>query len=150
MPSTVMTTDQREAFLAEARVGVLAVDDPNGRAPLTVPIWYEYRPDAGVTIMTHPESRKGRAIEQAGRYCLVVHDDAEPYRYVSVEGPVVSAERPDADLLRRLAVRYLGEAGGAAYAAATVERDTTSGRAYVMRPERWHTADLRDEMAPFV
>ena len=146
-----MTREQRDAFLAEPRVGVLAVDDPaGGRAPLTIPIWFEYRPDVGVTIVTSPESRKGRAIEQAGRYSLAAQDEVELYRYVSVEGPVVSAERPDADLLRRMAVHYLGEKGGNAYAEATVERDTTSARAYVMRPEHWNTADLREEMAPFV
>jgi hypothetical protein len=68
---------------------------------------------------------------------------------VSVEGPIVSAEPPDAALLRRLAVHYLGERGGGAYADATVERDLRDARAYVMRPEHWNPADLRAEMAPF-
>lgn len=35
-----MTKDEREAFLAEARVGVLAVTSEG--APLLTPIWYSY------------------------------------------------------------------------------------------------------------
>jgi nitroimidazol reductase NimA-like FMN-containing flavoprotein (pyridoxamine 5'-phosphate oxidase superfamily) len=148
--ATVMSPADRDAFLAEPRVGVLGVDDPDdGRAPLTVPIWFVYDPEVGVTVVTSPAGRKGRALDRAGRYTLVVQDEAVPYRYVSVEGPIVSAEPPDAALLRRLAVHYLGERGGGAYADATVERDVRGARAYVMRPEHWNTADLRDEMAPF-
>ena len=34
-----MTRTEREAFLAETRVGMLSVNEP-GRGPLTVPVWY--------------------------------------------------------------------------------------------------------------
>src|SRR3954454_13623250 len=40
--SGAMTQGEREAFLADVHVGLLAIDDP-GRAPLTLPIWYLYR-----------------------------------------------------------------------------------------------------------
>ncbi|MDT0323912.1 pyridoxamine 5'-phosphate oxidase family protein, partial [Streptomyces sp. DSM 44918] len=38
-----LTHDEREQFLAEPHVAALAVDSAEeGRAPLTVPIWYQY------------------------------------------------------------------------------------------------------------
>ena len=40
-----MSRADREEFLAEARVGVLAVaDDRNAGAPLQVPLWYAFEP----------------------------------------------------------------------------------------------------------
>jgi nitroimidazol reductase NimA-like FMN-containing flavoprotein (pyridoxamine 5'-phosphate oxidase superfamily) len=41
--SFVMTREERESFLTEVHVGVLAVEHA-GRAPLAVPVWYDYRP----------------------------------------------------------------------------------------------------------
>lgn len=146
--STTMTPSDREAFLFEVRVAVLAVDDPRPtRAPLAVPIWFAFDADVGLTVVTSPESQKGRAIEAAQRFTISVQDETDPYRYVTVEGPVVSTARPDADQLRRLAVRYLGDELGGTYADATLERDLAGSMAYTMRPEHWNTADLRAEMA---
>ena len=36
-----MTGEEREAFLADVHVGVLAIDEP-GRGPLALPVWYQY------------------------------------------------------------------------------------------------------------
>ena len=143
--TTTMSEAERQAFLAEPRVAVVSVEGADDRAPLAVPIWYEYDPAVGVTVVTPPDSRKGRAIEAAGRYTLAVHDGA--LRYVSVDGPVVEARRPEPALLRRLARGILGDELGDTYAAATVERDTTGTLAYVMRPTRWFSADLRAAFA---
>ena len=38
-----MTRDERETFLADVHVGVLALDEPS-HGPLTVPVWYDYEP----------------------------------------------------------------------------------------------------------
>jgi nitroimidazol reductase NimA-like FMN-containing flavoprotein (pyridoxamine 5'-phosphate oxidase superfamily) len=40
MPDLSMSAEQREAFLSEVHVAVLAVDEP-GRGPLALPIWYQ-------------------------------------------------------------------------------------------------------------
>ena len=40
--SFAMTRAEREAFLAETRVGILGVVEPR-RGPLTVPVWYQSR-----------------------------------------------------------------------------------------------------------
>ena len=106
--STVMSRDQRESFLTSLHVGTLSVASTvDERAPLAVPIWYDYSPAAGVRIITSRLSRKGVAIERAGRFALVVQDESLPYRYVSVDGPVVETrpgeqfmvERADGELL---------------------------------------------------
>ena len=99
-----MTVTEREAFLADLHVGMLSVNDDDGHGPLTVPVWYAY--DAGVvTFVTGRSSRKTRLIERSGRISLAVQQETLPYRYVSVEGPVVAME-PVAD-----APPVLGKAG---------------------------------------
>lgn len=142
--STVMSRDQRESFLTSLHVGTLSVASTvDERAPLAVPIWYDYSPAAGVRIITSRLSRKGVAIERAGRFALVVQDESLPYRYVSVDGPVVET-RPcelDRDLIP-MATRYLGVETGAAYAEDWHSATTGDDYVYVMRPEHWLSADL--------
>jgi hypothetical protein len=46
-----LSPEEREKFLSEPRVAAFAVDAGDGRAPLTVPIWYQYAPP---TIGTGP------------------------------------------------------------------------------------------------
>ena len=58
-----MTVAEREAFLADVHVGVLAVDEP-GRGPHALPIWYLYE-DGEVLIGIDGSSRKAGAV--AGR-----------------------------------------------------------------------------------
>lgn len=140
-----MSDADRQAFLAETRVAIISIESPGDRAPLAVPIWYEYDPAVGVTVVTARANRKGRALAAAGRYTLAVQDGS--LRYVSVDGPVVEERPADAEMLRRLARRYLGDEKGDAYADATVEHDTANASAYVMRPTRWFTGDLRASLA---
>src|SRR5690242_18776319 len=102
-----MTVAEREAFLTDVRVGMVSVNDEDGRGPLTVPIWYAYESGL-VSFVTGRRSRKSRLIERAGRISLAVQQETPPYRYVSVEGPVVAVEPVDVDELSRLRERYLG------------------------------------------
>jgi hypothetical protein len=87
-------------------------------------------------VLTGRGSRKAQAIRAAGRFSLCAQDEHPPYRYVSVEGPVVSEEGPSAAERLALARRYLGTAGGDAY----VTDNPDPGRenmAFRMRPEHW-------------
>src|SRR6266508_3058461 len=102
-----MTVPEREAFLADVRVGMISVNDEEGRGPLTVPIWYAYESGL-VTFVTGRRSRKTRLIERSGRVSLAVQQETPPYRYVSVEGPVLAVEPVDVEDLSRLRERYLG------------------------------------------
>jgi nitroimidazol reductase NimA-like FMN-containing flavoprotein (pyridoxamine 5'-phosphate oxidase superfamily) len=135
-----MTTPEREAFLAELHVGIISIPE-DGRGPLTVPIWYGYAPGGELRVVTGKASRKGRLLDRAGRFSLCVQTEIPPYRYVSVEGPIIAIEAADVERdLRPLARRYLGREGGDAYIAST--RDEHVDNVLVrMRPERWLTAD---------
>ena len=140
--SLVMSRKEREAFLAEVHVGVISIAEP-GRAPLAVPIWYGYTPGGEVWIVTERGSRKGKLLEQARRFSLCAQSETPPYRYVSVEGPVVSIERSQLERDERpLAHRYLGRARGDGYIAATGGADARGDNVVVrMRPERWLSTD---------
>jgi PPOX class probable F420-dependent enzyme len=137
-----MTAEERESFLAAVHVGVLAVSR-EGRAPLTVPVWYAYTPGGEVHIITGRASRKVALIKRAGRFSLCAQDEAPPYRYVTVEGPVIAIDPADRERdTRPMRRRYLGSAGDEQRAAESAESATdTSDVVIRMRPERWLTAD---------
>jgi hypothetical protein len=52
-----MTREEREAFLTEVHVGILAVDEP-GRGPLAMPTWYLFE-NGDVLIGLDGESGSG-------------------------------------------------------------------------------------------
>ena len=135
-----MTAAEREGFLAEAHVGVLSVTDP-GHAPLTVPVWYSYEPGGLVSVVTGRSSRKATRLDAEQRFSLCAQTETAPYRYVSVEGPVVQVEPTvDPEERRAMAYRYLGPELGDLYLAAT-EADAPDNLVVRMRPERWLTVD---------
>jgi nitroimidazol reductase NimA-like FMN-containing flavoprotein (pyridoxamine 5'-phosphate oxidase superfamily) len=138
-----MTREEREAFLAEVRVGVIGIDRP-GKGPLTVPIWYGYEPGEDLWVLIETGSLKARLLATAGRFTLCVQDETPPYRFVSVEGPVVSSEPSVVERDERwMATRYLGPELGEAYLEA-IQADPTNGPGLVvrMRPERWLASDF--------
>ena len=140
--SLTMTKQEREAFLADVHVGIISIAE-EGRGPLTVPVWYAYDAGGDIRVVTGRTSRKGRLLARAGRFSLCVQTETPPYKYVSVEGPIVGTDpsEPERDL-RPLAHRYLGSAMGDRYMDET--RDTAEQADNVvvrMRPERWLTAD---------
>jgi PPOX class probable F420-dependent enzyme len=138
--SVQMSAAGREEFLAGVHVGVLSAAVGTAGRTLAVPVWYSYQPGGLLTVLTGRRSRKAGAIRAAGRFGLCVQDDSPPYRYVSVEGPLVSEEEPDAAERLALARRYLGSAGGDQY----VADHPDPGRenvAFRMRPERWLSQD---------
>lgn len=131
-----MSKDEREAFLADLHVGILAVERDDG-PPLASPVWYRYRPGGDVELMTEDESLKGRLLRSAGRAALTVQRETFPYAYVTVDGPVTLDEPADNDLLD-IATRYLGPDGGRAYVEGTPAADNVLVR---ITPERWFSTD---------
>lgn len=133
---THMTTEEKQSFLAEPHVGVLAI----GRAeagPLTAPVWYDYRPGGELWFITGRNSRKGRLLTPGTRISLCAQIETAPYRYVSVEGPVTAMD-PVGDELLPMAIRYLGETAGRAYAESSTEADSVVVR---MNPQVWLAVD---------
>ena len=143
-----MDDAERQQYLSDVHVGVLSVavaGVPSGT--LAVPIWYHYTPAVGVSVITSRSSRKGVAIEAAGRFALVAQSEDVPYRYVSVEGPVVEVRQCELERdLRPMAVRYLGERAGTVYADLWHAAGPNDDHVFVMRPERWLAADLTSEL----
>ncbi|MFG2461420.1 pyridoxamine 5'-phosphate oxidase family protein [Streptomyces sp. NPDC048523] len=136
-----LTRAQREQFLAEPHVAALAVDAGEGRAPLTVPIWYQYEPGGDLWILTGADSRKHELIRAAGRFSLLVERVEPTIRYVSVEGPVLDTRPATLDDLREISARYLPaeKVDGYVEFASKNHGESVIVR---MRPERWVTSDL--------
>jgi nitroimidazol reductase NimA-like FMN-containing flavoprotein (pyridoxamine 5'-phosphate oxidase superfamily) len=142
-----MTKQERERYLAGRHVGVISIPE-EARGPLTVPVWYAYEPGGDVRVVTGRTSRKGRLLAHASRLSLCAQSEDPPYRYVSVEGPIVAIGPADVERdLRPLAQRYLGTEAGDAYVEAT--RGEHSDNVLVrIRPERWLTVDFSKLEAP--
>lgn len=139
MSATVMTETERQNFLAEVHVGIIAIAEA-GRAPLTVPVWYSYVPGEEVQVLMQGDSRKMRAIDAAGRFSLCAQDESPPYKYVTAEGPVSHVRTYDAETdLLAMATRYLGEAGGRQYVDHAGTGD--AGVLVSMTPEHWLSTD---------
>ncbi len=136
-----MTREEREAFLAEVHVGILAIDRP-GRGPLALPIWYQFR-DGAVEIGMSGESLKAQLLRAAGRATLTVQTETPPYKYVSVDGPVVVASTQRDDF--EMASRYLGPELGRWYA--DTNPSTAASVLVRLTPESWTTMDFSKTMS---
>ncbi len=134
-----MSRQEREAFLADLHVGVISIERPDA-APLSAPIWYDFRPDVGLWVITEETSQKGKALIAAGRFTLVAQTETPPnYCYVSVEGPIVETRAADREKdSRPMARRYFGEQLGDMYTDAQGE---VGNLVFTMQPKRWRTVD---------
>ncbi|TRO62314.1 pyridoxamine 5'-phosphate oxidase family protein [Streptomyces sp. IB201691-2A2] len=136
-----LTREERETFLKEPHIAAFAVDAGAGRAPLTVPIWYQYEPDGTVWILIQADSRKNQLLSAAGRFSLMV-DRLEPtIRYVSVEGPVLDTTPATREQLHEISARYLPADKVDGYVDFSW-KEHGSQVIVRMRPERWLSSDL--------
>ena len=147
--SLAMTRQERERFLADLHVGIISIAE-DGRGPLTVPIWYSYEPGGEVRVLTGRTSRKGQLLQRSRRFSLCAQSETPPYKYVSVEGPVVAIEPADLERDERpLAHRYLGQRAGDRYIERTRGTPGYEDQVRVrMRPERWLTVDYAKRSQP--
>ena len=136
-----LSKDDREQFLAEPHVAALSVNDDAGRAPLTVPIWYQYSPGGEPWVLTGPGSRKHRLIEAAGRFTLMAERVTPSVRYVTVEGPVSRIVPATDEQLVEVSARYVPPASLDAYLAYARESYGEQIAIY-LTPEHWLSADL--------
>ncbi|NGO77608.1 pyridoxamine 5'-phosphate oxidase family protein [Streptomyces sp. YC504] len=136
-----LSREEREQFLAEPHVAALSVDAGDGRAPLTVPVWYQYAPGGDIWIHTGKGSRKHQLIEKAGRFTLMI-DRVEPtVRYASVEGPVVSTVPSTREHLVEISTRYMPAEKVDGYVEFS-EKNHGEAVIITLRPERWVSSDL--------
>ena len=134
---TSMTQAEKQTFLADAHVGVLALNDGD-RGPLMVPMWYDYEPGGELWFLTGPQTRKGRLILVGTRVSLVAQTEDVPYQFVSVEGPVTAISPADPELEGLpMAVRYLGPEKGKQY----FDSMSDWGVTVRVQPEHWLAVD---------
>lgn len=145
-----LTERERQEFLAEPHIGVLSVASDDDRPPLTVPVWYGYRPGGNVSFFTVTQGRKARKIkliQDSGVLSLAVQREKFPYRYVTVEGTVIQIDRPpSAEQMFAVVRRYLPEEAAQGFVTAELELPGSELVLFTIRPDRWLTADFTDEV----
>ena len=131
-----MTVEEREAFLADVHVGILAIERKS-LGPHALPIWYQYE-DGEVLMGMSGDSLKATLLRAAGRATLTVQTETPPYKYVMVTGPVTVEHEQRDDFA--MASRYLGPELGRWYA----DNNPSTERSVIarLRPERWTTCDF--------
>ena len=136
--SLTMSSSERELFLSALHVGIISIPRAT-KGPLTVPIWYDYQPGGELWVITDTDSIKGKLLTKASRISLCAQTETAPYQYVSVEGPFTTRPSSQEELLA-MAVRYLGEEQGKAYA----ENSAGGGEGSIVvaiAPETWFSVD---------
>ena len=142
-----LTRVECQEFLSGLHVGVFSMAD-GARGPLTTPVWYTYEQGGDIVFSTRRETRKARRLALGARVSFLVQVEGDigagqiP-KYVSVEGPVVKLEPADLNRdLRPIVHRYLGQAIGDAYLAATRGETAKDELVVHIRPERWFSRDF--------
>ena len=95
-------------------VAVLATHRSNGDTLLS-PVWHEWR-DGGFNVVVGVDDAKAQHLRGDPRAGLVVFDQEPPYRGVELRARVKLLMDEVVETNRRIAVRYLGEEKGTAYA----------------------------------
>jgi nitroimidazol reductase NimA-like FMN-containing flavoprotein (pyridoxamine 5'-phosphate oxidase superfamily) len=141
-----LTEQERQAFLAEPRVGVLSVASDDGRPPLTIPVWYAYQPGGNLTFFTGTQgraARKTRLIQKAGLLSFCVQHPEPPYRYVTIEGTVVKIDRPPpAEQMLAVVRRYIPEEAAQGFVNPELQNPGPTLVLFTVRPDRWLTFDF--------
>jgi PPOX class probable F420-dependent enzyme len=141
-----MSDEQRDEFLQERRLGTLAIGRST-KAPLLAPIWYRYTPGGTVDICMSSTSAKAQRLRAEGRASMSVLTEDNPYRYVTVEGPVAVEELGENtyEELLAMSTRYLGKKAGAMYTENFMKNLGSSGSTEAIvriTPENWRTEVL--------
>jgi PPOX class probable F420-dependent enzyme len=144
-----MTEQERQEFLAGPHVAVLSIAREGGRTPHATPVWYAYEPGGDVTFFTGTQGRRSRKAEligKAGAVSLTVQQEEFPYRYVTVEGTVVSEDRPpSAEQVLAVARRYMPEEHAQGFAEAEFAHPSGEFVLFTIRPDRWLSFDFAAE-----
>ena len=107
-----MSEDDVRDFItgAPARPAILGTTRGDGR-PHVAPVWYVVDDDGVVVFTTGEDTVKGGNLRRAGWASLCVDDDAAPFSFVVLEGPVAISD--DTSETRtwatRIARRYMGD-----------------------------------------
>jgi PPOX class probable F420-dependent enzyme len=124
-------------LLEQPLVAVLATYRRDGSLLLS-PVWHQWR-DGGFDVVSGDHDVKVKHLRRDPRASIVVYEHVPPYRGIELR---TEARLEDAgDMVRRIAIRYLGERGGAAYAEGDGAADTTLIRLEPGIVRAWDFAD---------
>ncbi|MCA1833234.1 MAG: TIGR03618 family F420-dependent PPOX class oxidoreductase [Actinomycetota bacterium] len=120
-------------------VATLATYRRDGSVLLS-PVWHEWA-GGGFNVIANADDVKTRHIRNDPRASLVLYDNDPPYRGVEIRTTPRIIVDGAHDVLRRIAIRYLGKERGEAYAS------TPSGEEIVIRlePGDLRTWDFADD-----
>jgi PPOX class probable F420-dependent enzyme len=140
-----MTPEDRETFLAEPHVGVLATLRRDG-LPYTVPVWFLWR-DERFWISGTYERVWCRQLQADPRASLCIEASAPLAGHVGADGTVRLRELPDFDIWpisRALVDKYVGATAGAAAADAFFTNMQTEHRLlFELEPQVLRAIDMR-------
>ena len=105
---------------------------------LLSPVWHRWR-DGGFDVVTGGHDVKVRQLRRDPRASIVVYEHAPPYRGIEVRAEARLEHAGDA--IRHIAIRYLGERNGNAYADGAGAGDNTLIRLEPGRLRAWDFAD---------
>ena len=114
-----LSPSELEAFLLEpGHLVRIATTDAEG-FPLAVPAWFLYR-DGRILITPRERSAWRVHLERDPRVCLLIDEEAGPYRKVVVRGRIetvhgLGQDDQWRDIYRTITLRYVPEAWGDAY-----------------------------------
>jgi len=120
-----MSEAEREEFLKQANVAILATVGPAGAH--AVPIWYLYE-DGAFLMSTGRGSQKHRDLERNPNVTLVVDRRTLPYYAVMAWGRAEVGPGLDVATRRRIAGRYLNDDQLEAYMARASDGESVSIR----------------------
>jgi PPOX class probable F420-dependent enzyme len=106
--------DDLDGLLERPLVAVLATYRESGDVLLS-PVWHRWR-DGGFEVVTRRDDVKVRHLRNDPRATMLVYEHEPPYRGIELKGRAVLG-RAELDLVREIAVRYLGLEEGEAYVA---------------------------------
>ncbi len=130
-----LTPDDLGDLLEQPLVAVLATYRLDGGVLLS-PVWHRWR-EGGFDVATGRDDVKVRHLRRDPRASIVVYEHVPPYRGIEVRGE--ARLEPAGDAVRQIAIRYLGERDGAAYADSA--GDDTLIRLEPGRLRAWDFAD---------
>jgi PPOX class probable F420-dependent enzyme len=121
-----LSPPERGAFLAQR--GILcriATIQPSG-APHVTPVWFIHE-DEAIYVTPRAESSWLANLRRDPRVAITIDEEASPYRKVTIEGVARFAYETGEDdawrnRYRRIAKRYVEEAGAEAYIQATIDQ----------------------------
>ena len=129
-------------FLDQAKCATLATHFRDGTTLLS-PVWHEWW-DGGFTVAVGAGDIKVRHIERDARVSISIAEDTPPYRGIEVRGRATIGKEGAKDIIRRIAMRYLGSEQGARYAELITQADLALIRIEPGVLRAWDFADEPD------